>query len=412
VTDTLMLTEAYRPYFVDDIIGQPRTKKLVGGWLRQSRIPRTILISGEFSSGKTTFGRILARSALCHAPKDGNACAECKSCVAFDKDNHNDYIEMNAASDRGINDMRELTKKLPIRPLLGKKKVVVLDEAHMITGPGWQAMLKVLEEPPPHVILIVLTTNPEKLPKTIISRCSQIKLSGVTIGECTQLLMEVAKKEGLGKAGLTEAHLQKVAKVTGAHPRNALHALEQIYTMVLDAKDAGQTVDAALINAFIKDVAVADVETTAAAVIRGVLMGKPGGALKRAEDNYAEADQLLTKLTEMMRQAMMYSVSPKLLDPYYKDLFTEDLTIFQYTSGKDDGHLEARKALLDAYACFTDLRIRTSTYMVPIGEVIGEAIARAGLLCQILLKDRGGFEAPNKAKKKKKKTAQQHQASA
>jgi DNA polymerase III subunit gamma/tau len=383
--DGLMLTEAYRPYHLDDIIGQDKTKKLVGSWLRTGRVPRSILISGQTSAGKTTSARILGRAMLCVNLKDGRACGECKACKSFDAGNHPDYIEIDAASDRGIDAMRALSQRVVMRPLFGNKKVVVLDECHAITPQGWAAMLKTLEEPPPHVVFVLLTTNPEKLPQTIVGRCSALKLQAVSVEDCTELLISVAQKKGLSKAGLQKDHLVRIAKVTGSHPRNALHALEQVYTMVLDAQQAGQTIDAAVVNGFIQQVAVADVETIAGAIIRGILEGKPGGALKRAEDARAEADILLGKLTEMLRQAMLLSTNPKLMDAYYKEVF-EGVGLFAFTVASNPLHIEARQVVLDAYACFTRLRIETSNHQVPVGEVIGEPIARASLLCQKFIK--------------------------
>jgi len=380
-----MLTEQYRPYFVADLIGQDKAKKTVGSWLRTGRIPRCILLAGEFSAGKTTLARIIARTALCVEVKEGNACGKCRACVAFDNGTHQDYIEMNSASDRGIDAMRHVAAKMQMRPLLGQKRVLVLDEAHGITKPGWGAMLKPMEEPPQHVVIMVVTTNPEQIPATNLSRCSQVKLGNISHEECAELLLEVAKKTGLGKAGLKKSHLLKIAKVTHGHPRNALHALDQVYTMVLDAKEAGQTVDTAVVNGFIQDVAVADVETVAAAIVRGIVEGKPGGALKRAEDCWAQADLLLTKVTEMLRQGMLRSTNPKLMDPYYEEVFA-DRVIFGFTGANSPAHMEARMALLEAYSCFTSLRIQTSNYAVPVAEVIGEAIARSSMICQAFLK--------------------------
>jgi len=400
MSDMQMLTEAFRPYSIDDLFGQARAKKLIGSWLRTGRMPRTILISGETSAGKTTLARIMGRSRLCSAPDKGNACGECDACKSFDDETHPDYIEMNAASERGINDMRQLAQKVSIRPLLGKSKIIVLDEAHQITQPGWQAMLKTLEEPPAHVVFIILTTDPQKIKATILDRCSRVTLQGVTVEECTELLLKVSKEKGLGKAGLEKKHLVKIAKVSKGRPRKALHALEQVYTMVLDATDAGQTIDTAVVNTFIEQIAVTDVETLAAGVARSVLEGKTGGALGRAQDAWAESDQLLTLVTEIMRQAMFLSSSPKLMDRYYANVLPE-CKIFSFTGSDNDHHLEARRAVLDAYSCFTRLRIDTSNYTVPVSEVIGEAISRAALVCQVFLKEdrRDGSPVPKKKRR-------------
>ena len=376
MSDTAMFTESYRPYKLDDIVGQEKAKKTIGSWIRTGRVPRSILITGAFSAGKTTSARIVGRSVLCAEPSDGNACGKCRSCKAFDAETHPDYIEVDAASDRGIDAIRTLTQRLAMMPLQGKKKVVVLDECHMITGPAFQAMLKTLEEPPAHCVIMLVTTNPEKLPATIVSRCSKLQLMNVSVEECTELLLRIVKDKGLAEKGISEKHLKKIAMVTGAHPRNALHALDQVYTMVLDADQAGQSVDAALVNGFISQVAVSDVDSAALAIARGVLEGKPGGAMKRAEDMRAESDILLTKVIGFMRQAMLFTVNSKLMDPYYKEALAE-LSILAP---------ESRHVVLDAYDVFTRLRIECSNHTVPVGEVLDAAIARSALICQKYLK--------------------------
>lgn len=396
MSDTAMLTEAYRPYKVDDIIGQDKAKKTIGSWIRTGRVPRSILITGAYSAGKTTSARIIGRSALCSEPDNGNACGKCKSCKAFDGDTHPDYIEVDAASDRGIDAIRTLTQRLAMMPLYGKKKVVVLDECHMITGPAFQAMLKTLEEPPAHCVIMLVTTNPEKLPATIISRCSKLQLMNVSPEECTELLLRICKDKGLTTKGISEKHLKKIALVTGSHPRNALHALDQVYTMVLDAGDAGQTIDAALVNGFIQQVAVSDVDSAALAITRSVLEGKPGGAMKRAEDMRAEADILLTKINSFMRQAMLTSISTKLADPYY----TEHLAELAILGAPDSKH-----TILEAYEVFTRLRIECSSHSVPVAEVLDAAIARAALICQKFLKSQQPA-ANTEVKVVKKETAE------
>jgi DNA polymerase-3 subunit gamma/tau len=377
MSDTSMLTESYRPYKIDDIIGQDKAKKTIGSWVRTGRIPRSILIVGAFSAGKTTSARIIGRTVLCLDAKDGNACGECKGCKAFDNETHPDYIEIDAASDRGIDAMRTLTQRLAMMPLQGKRKVVVLDECHMITGPAFQALLKTLEEPPAHCVIMLVTTNPEKLPATIISRCSKLQLMNVSVEDCTELLLRIAKDRGLTTKGISEKHLKKIAMVTGAHPRNALHALDQVYTMALDADQAGQSVDTALINGFIQQVAVSDVDSAALAITRSVLEGKPGGAMKRADDMRAEADILLTKINSFMRQAMLTSISTKLADPYYTEHLA-DLSIF--------GIPDSKHTILDAYEVFTRLRIECSNHSVPVAEVLDAAIARAAMVCQRFIK--------------------------
>jgi DNA polymerase III subunit gamma/tau len=392
MSDTSMLTESYRPYKLDDIVGQEKAKKTIGSWIRTGRLPRSILITGALSVGKTTSARIIGRSVLCSEPENGNACGKCRNCKSFDAETHPDYIEVDAASDRGIDAMRTLTQRLAMMPLQGKKKVIVLDECHAVTPQAFQAMLKTLEEPPAHCVIMLVTTNPEKLPATIVSRCSKLQLTNVSVEDCTELLLRIVKDKKLAESGISDKHLRKIATATGAHPRNALHALDQVYTMVLDADQAGQSVDTALVNSFIQQVAVSDVDSAALAIARGVLEGKPGGAMKRAEDMRSESDILLTKVSGFMRQAMMFTVNSKLMDPYYKEALAE-LPILAP---------ESRHVILDAYEVFTKLRIECSNHMVPVGEVLDAAIARSALICQKFLKSQAPVATNTEVKVVKK----------
>lgn len=385
---SVMFTEKYRPYKLSDMVGQDKAKRTAGAWFRTDRIPRTILITGDTSSGKTTISRIIGRAALCHALKDGEPCGKCTSCLAFDKGSHLDFIENNSASDRGIDAMREIALKSTLRPLAGKKRIIVLDECHAITGPAFQALLKTLEEPPEHIVFILATTNPEKIPATVLGRCSKLPLAHISVEECVELMTRVSSDVNLAKSGISDDHLKKIAVAVGAHPRNALHALDQVYSLVLDAQSGGSAVDAAIVSGFINQVAVSDIETAAAAIVRSILTGKPGGAMKRAEDCRGESDVLLTKICGVLRQAMMLSTNPKLMDPYFADVFA-DIGIFGFSP-------QNRETILEAYSTFTKLRIACSNHMVPVGEVIDESIARASLLCQSFL----NTQKPKKAEDK------------
>lgn len=397
MTDTSMLTEAYRPYTLNDMVGQESAKKVIGAWIRTGRVPRTILITGERSSGKTTSARIIGRSVLCKEPVNGACCGKCASCKAVDSETHPDFIEADAAKERGIDAMRELAQRMAMMPLFGKRKVLVLDECHAITKPAFQALLKTLEEPPAHVVVMLVTTNPELLPPTITSRCSKLQLASVSVEECTELLLKIATEKGLPEKGITEKHLKKISMVTGAHPREALHALDQVYTMVLDADDSGTSVDASLVNSFIAQVAVSDVESAALAITRGILDGKIGGAMKRADDMQSQADFLLTKICVFMQQALRFTVNSKLMDPYYKEHLA-DLAIL--------GLPGARKAVLAACKELKDLRIACSNHSVPVGEVLVVTVASAGMTCHEFIKSQPPpTEKDESQAEKPKKTA-------
>jgi DNA polymerase III subunit gamma/tau len=385
----MMFTEEFRPKSLNEVIGQKKAKDAVGSWFRTGRVPRAVLICGEYSAGKTTIARVVGRVMLCSGreEKDPTPCGKCRDCIAFGEEGkHPDYIEVNAASDRGIDAMKDLASKMRLMPLMGKKKILMLDEAHKITDAGWDAWLKPLEEPPAHVVIIIGTSEPTKVKETIKSRCSTVLLDPTPIETCAEILMAPCKKHGLLKMGITKDHLLKLAKAARGHPRNALHALDQVYTMLLDSQEQSQAIDAATVNGFVDQVVVTPVETAAAAIVKSILEGKPGGAMKRCEDLRAESDTLLSRLTELMRQAMYLSTSPKLMDPYYKGVF-EGIPIFEH---KD----LAREPILDAFERFARLRIDCSNHTVPVAEVLDATVARAALIIQKFNKKVGGSPAP------------------
>lgn len=373
---TKMLVEEYRPKSLEEIVGQTKVKKLVSSWLRTDRVPRSILIHGDLSSCKTSLSRIIAAALLCNQPIGGSACQTCKACLAVKADAHPDYAEINAASDRGIDAMRALAQKVVMKPLLNKRRIIVLDECHGLTPQSWEALLKVLEEPPEHVVWMLITTAPEKLRPTVVSRCSQLKMGSLSEAEVVDLLKQVVTCLNLGKAGITEGHLVTIVRSAQAHARNALHVLDQVYTLVLDAQGTGGTsVDEAVVNNFIDTVVSSTPAAHAARLMRAVLSGKAAPALKRVLDLPGEEDALLTHIVAIAREAMLYAFHPKLAKDYLLSSFEGLAVVEQRTP-------EAAALLLDVYRVLRDARIRSTTQFVPASEVIFDAIAQSALACQ------------------------------
>jgi DNA polymerase-3 subunit gamma/tau len=215
------LTIAYRPKKFSQILGQRSALRVVKGFLEKGRVPGTLLFSGPRGVGKTTLARILARRLNCLEPADVEPCGKCDSCKS---ENHPDILELNAASDRGIDMVRGLDQISMLAPRY-KKRVIVLDEAHALTPSAGQALLKTLEETPDSACFIVVTTNPEKLPETVLSRCSKITLSTVAAPVITKRLVTLAKKEGVN---LAAKDALRITEASDGHPREALMLLEQV----------------------------------------------------------------------------------------------------------------------------------------------------------------------------------------
>ena len=186
----------YRPQTVSELdlvsVRETLTKLLSG-----SEIPHAFLFTGPRGTGKTSSARILAKAINCEHKKKGSfePCNECETCLAITRGTHIDVIEMDAASNRGIDEVRALKQDIMLSPTLLKKKVYIIDEVHMLTTEAANALLKTLEEPPSHVVFILATTDPQKLPQTVISRLSVVQFHKASEEEITSKLTRIAKSE-------------------------------------------------------------------------------------------------------------------------------------------------------------------------------------------------------------------------
>ncbi|MEX0594537.1 MAG: DNA polymerase III subunit gamma/tau [Patescibacteria group bacterium] len=190
------LYRLYRPLHFDDVIGQAHIKGALQNALTKDKVSHAYVFSGPRGSGKTTFARLFAKSVNCLKPKpDGNPCNSCEVCLDILNNSAVDVIEIDAASNRGIDEIRELRERVNFTPVKTKYKVYIIDEVHMLTPPAFNALLKTLEEPPAHVIFILATTEQHKVPETILSRCQRFHFHRASNEQLRGLLEKVAKNE-------------------------------------------------------------------------------------------------------------------------------------------------------------------------------------------------------------------------
>jgi len=216
----------YRPQNFKSLVGQTHAKRTIQNALGSDSLAHAYLFSGPRGTGKTSLARILAKGLNCiNSQPDSEPCNACNICTSINEGRMVDLIEIDAASNRGINEIRELREKIVFSPSQAKTKVYIIDEAHMLTKEAFNALLKTLEEPPKHAYFVLATTEVHKIPETIISRCQQFSFSRISISDIVGRLEEIIEQEGV-KA--EKPALDLIAKLSEGGLRDAIGLLEQM----------------------------------------------------------------------------------------------------------------------------------------------------------------------------------------
>lgn len=230
----MTLYRKYRPKDFDEVAGEGDIVKTLKNSLDNDRISHAYLFSGPRGVGKTTSARLIAKGVNCL--KNGvssQPCNECENCKEIDNGSFIDLIEIDAASNRGIDEIRELKEKINYQPSKGRKKIYIIDEVHMLTKEAFNALLKTLEEPPEHVIFILATTEPDKILPTIISRCQRYDFQPLTYTEVSAKLSEICKNENVE---IDEGSLKLIYESSGGSMRDAISILERVIITFLNEK--------------------------------------------------------------------------------------------------------------------------------------------------------------------------------
>src|SRR5271154_6459466 len=219
-----VIARKYRPQSFDDVLNQDHIKTTLRNAIEQNRIAHGYIFSGQRGTGKTTTARILARCLNCEKGPTENPCDNCASCREIAAGGSPDVIEIDAASNRGINEMRELRENVRYQPVRDRYKVFIVDEAHQITSEAFNALLKTLEEPPEWVVFILCTTEVHKIPSTIASRCQQFSFRSVDFAQVVSRMEFICREEGIAADPDTLAVLAQAGE---GSVRDSLSALDQ-----------------------------------------------------------------------------------------------------------------------------------------------------------------------------------------
>jgi len=306
-----VLARKYRPAVFADLIGQEAMVRTLRNAFALGRVAHAFMLTGVRGVGKTTTARIIARALNCTGP-DGKGgptadpCGVCPDCVAILADRHPDVQEMDAASRVGVEDVREIIEATRFRPMQARTKVFVIDEVHMLSRNAFNALLKTLEEPPPHVKFIFATTELRKVPITVLSRCQRFDLRRVSVAELTAHFARIAEREGVR---IAPAALTLIARAADGSVRDGLSLLDQAIAQT----EPGQPIAAAAVADML---GLADREAVFD-LFEAVLSGKPAAALAitdRAHERGADLGVMLQDLLDLVHTLTRLKSVPALRD--------------------------------------------------------------------------------------------------
>ena len=302
------LYRKWRPQGFDALVGQEAVRTALTNALETGRIAHAYLFAGPRGTGKTSTAKILAKAVNCEHGPTPNPCNTCQNCVRINDGTSMDVFEIDAASNRGIDEIRDLREKVAFAPVSGRYKVYIIDEVHMLTTEAFNALLKTLEEPPPHVIFILATTEPHKIPATIHSRCQRFDFRRVTDADIVRRLREVA--DGSGIAADDDA-LQLIAVQADGGMRDALSLLDQCGVMA--DRVTAETVRSVL--GIVGREALRE-------LVKAIGEGQVPKALELLETLLAggkDVKQIITELAEYLRAVLLYKASPDYREIYLTD---------------------------------------------------------------------------------------------
>ncbi len=345
---SLALYRKYRPKQLDEILGQETNINLLKNAARENRIGHAYLFYGPRGTGKTSTARLVAKLLNCEKrytdpsfAKTGEPCNTCAACMAVDSQSSFDVIEIDAASNRGIDEIRNLKESIQTAPVGGSHKIYIIDEAHMLTGTAWNALLKTLEEPPRHAVLILATTEYEKLPATITSRTQRFLFKKISKAHLVEKLRKIAKLE---KIKIDDEALEIIATAGEGSARDSESLLDQ-------ARSWGETIDAKMVEELTGRTGMKKVHTFTAHILKKEL-NEALSMLHALADEGHNLTEFTKQLIHYLRKVLTLALNPKLSHAYREEFTKEELeqvtTLMPFT--KNDACIPLLRALIRAYS--------------------------------------------------------------
>lgn len=289
------LYRKWRPKIFDDVIGQENITNILKNEIISNKISHAYLFTGSRGTGKTSCAKILAKAVNCKNPKDGNPCGECETCKNIESGNCLDIVEIDAASNNGVENIREMRDEIVFTPGECKYRVYIVDEVHMLSLGAFNAFLKTLEEPPSHVIFILATTEIHKLPLTITSRCQKFKFKGISENNIVKRLKYICSQE---KIDIEDSGANLIAKHAGGAMRDALSILDQCQNICKCKID----------ESAIKNMLGISDEEEVESIVKMIISSNFSETLKKIDEihlNSGNISGLLKQLTEYFRNLMI-----------------------------------------------------------------------------------------------------------
>ncbi len=300
----LVLARKWRPRSFNELVGQEHVRQALVNALDSGRIHHAFLFTGTRGVGKTTIARILAKSLNCERGVGSSPCGECGTCREVDEGRFVDLIEVDAASRTKVDDTRELLENVQYLPTRGRYKVYLIDEVHMLSTHSFNALLKTLEEPPPHVKFLLATTDPQKLPVTVLSRCLQFNLKRLPSALIAERLQQILKAEGVPAEPAAVALL---ARAADGSLRDALSLLDQM--LAFGAGRVGEADARAMLGTVDRQRVVGLVERLAARDARGVME-----AIAAIDEFAPDYGQLLDEIAALLQKVALRQAVPDLAE--------------------------------------------------------------------------------------------------